>query len=134
MAASIPFGTSPALVIALLVTGCGSPFDPGRTITLPITTVDAPAAVNAGDGVVVRVTVQSGGCRVFQGVEAQRAPGRLTLTARGRDSSGPRVNCTAEIRTDVRDISIEPPLADPFVVAARQPDGSETTRSIRVFQ
>jgi len=134
MAASIPFRASPALVVALLVTGCGSPFDPGRTITLPITTVDAPAAVNAGDGVVVRVTVESGGCRVFQGVQAQRAPGRLTLTARGHDSSGPRFSCPADIRSDVREIRIEPPLADPFIVAARQPDGSETTRTIRVFQ
>lgn len=134
MAAFLPFRAGPAPLVALLVAGCQWPSDPGRAITLPITTLDAPATVNAADGLIVRVTVQSGGCRVLQAVEARRAPGRVTLTARGHDSSGPRVNCTADIRTDVREIRVDPPLGDPFIVGARQPDGSETTRVIRVFQ
>lgn len=131
MVASPSLRAGLALVLALTA-GCESVFDPGKTITLPITALDAPGAVAAGEGVVVRVTVESGGCRTFQRLEAQRAPGRVTLTARGRDSSGPSVNCPADIRTDIRDYGIDPPLADPFTVAAHQPDGSEMTRVIRV--
>ena len=121
-----------ALAVATTASSCEGAFGPDRSIVLPITEIEAPSEVAPGQAVLVRFTVTSGGCRRFERVDAVRTAGRVTLTARGRDSSGPRISCPADIRTDVREYRAEPPVSDPFTIAARQPDGTEATRTVRV--
>ena len=127
-----PFRAAIALALAVASTGCESVLGPGRTIVLPITVLETPAAIAPGETLVVRATVQSGGCLRFLRLEAVRAAGRVTLTALGLDNSSPETLCPADIRTEVHEHRVEPPLGDPFTVAARQPDGTETTRVVRV--
>jgi hypothetical protein len=129
------FGWSSAVGVMIVVgIACEDPFGTVRQIALPITAVEAPASVNVGDAPVVRVTVQSGGCKRFEKLNAVRTPERVTIAARGTDSSGPRVSCPGDIRSDVVEYRAQPLLVDPFTVVAKQPDGSETIRTIRVFQ
>jgi hypothetical protein len=99
---------------------------------LPITAIEAPSEVRSNEEFVVRVSFQSGGCRTFTGLDAVKTTGRLTLTARGSDTSGPSVNCPADTRTEARDVRATPPHTDPLTIVANQPDGSTTTRTVRV--
>jgi hypothetical protein len=115
-----------------VLVGCDDPFSPGQSIVLPIVSLDAPASVPGGQSFVVRVSIQSGGCRSFTGLDGTRGPSQLVLVAHGRDDSGPGMACPDDIRTDVRDVRVEPPFSGPFTVIAKQPDGTTTTRVVRV--
>jgi hypothetical protein len=115
-----------------MLAGCDDPFSPTRSIVLPIVSLEAPASVAAGESFVARVSVQSGGCRRFTALESTRTASRLTVIARGQDSSGPDVACPGDIRTDVREVRVDPPVSDPFTVVANQPDGTTSTRVVRV--
>jgi prophage tail gpP-like protein len=121
------------LALGLALSGCEFPFGPDRAVVLFISDLDAPASVDAGETIVVKVTVESGGCRRFDRLEATRVAGRVTFRAHGRDSSGPKVSCTADIRYNVVEYDARPPLTDPFVLVAFQPDKTELTRTVRVI-
>jgi hypothetical protein len=125
-----------AVTVALGLTGmvaaCEDAFGPGRSIVLPITDLVTPAEVRPNDVLVVKVSIQTGGCKSLVGLNAVRTEARVTLTARGSDSSGENVNCPGDIRTEVREYRAEPPFGDPFTVVGNQPDGSTTTRTVRV--
>ena len=105
---------------------------PDRAVLLPISEIDAPASILEGETLVVRLTVVFGGCRSFERLETTCAAARVTFKARGLDSSGPDISCTADVRTQVVESRIEPPLTDPVTLVAVQPDESEITRTVRV--
>lgn len=119
------------LVLALYAR-CELALGPGDDVTLPITNVDAPAEIAPGEVLIVSVTVQSGGCRRFESLIVTHASDRVTITARGRDNSGPGIDCPADIRHNIVDVRVDPPLDDPFTVVARQPNGPATTVVVRV--
>jgi len=119
-------------VVACLLAGCGDPLGTGRDVVLGISELDVPAEAPPGTAVVVKATVVTGGCLSFTKLEATRTAARVTLVARGRDASGPNVSCPADIRYTVHEYRAEPPLSDPFTVVAKQPDGTETTKVVRV--
>ena len=120
------------LALGFAVSGCDSVLAPVRAVLLQISEIDAPASITQGATLVVRLTVVFGGCRSFERLETTRAAARVTFKAHGRDSSGPRVSCTADVRTQVVESRIEPPLTDPVTLVALQPDASETTRTVRI--
>ena len=126
------FISSVVLGLTAAVVACEDAFGPSRAVVLRITAIEAPAEVRSNEELVVRVTIQTGGCLSFTGLDAVKTTGRFTLTARGTDSSGPTVDCPADIRTEVRDVRGTPPHTDPMTVVANQPDGSTTTRTVRV--
>ena len=133
--ASPPSGTrlfTLGLTLLAAAAGCEDPLGSPRAILLPITAIETPSEVVAGKAAIIRVTIQSGGCKRFDQLNAVRTAGRVTITAHGTDSSGPQVGCPGDIRTDIREYRAEPPLSDPFTVVAKQPDGSETTRTVRI--
>ncbi len=121
----------PALALGL-VAGCDVALGPGREVTLVIMEVEAPAEVPPGTTFMVRVTVQSGGCRSFDALVVTQTTEQVTIVARGHDASGPGISCTGDIRHTERDVRVDPPLADPFTVVARQPSGPPTTQVVRV--
>jgi len=120
------------LALGFAVSGCDSVVAPVRAVLLPISEIDAPASITQGETLVVRLTVVFGGCRSFERLETTRAAGHVTFKAHGLDSSGPDVSCTADVRTQIVESRIEPPLTDPVTLVALQPDASETTRTVRV--
>jgi len=121
-----------AACLTTLLASCTDAFGPARAIVLPITEIEAPAEVAAGDTLLVRVSIESGGCRSFKTLDAVRTSDRVTFTARGVDTSGPRISCPDDIRTTIREYRAVPPLTDPFSLVARQPQGDQTTRTVRV--
>ena len=132
MRSTFKFAATVALGLTGLVAGCEDAFGPGRAIVLPITDLVVPAEVRTNDVLVVKVSIQTGGCKSLVGLNAVRTEGRVTLTARGNDSSGENVSCPGDIRTELREYRADPPFSDPFTVAAIQPDGTTTTRTVRV--
>ena len=132
MRPAFKFAAAVAFGLTGLVAGCEDAFGPGRSIVLPITDLVVPPEVRVNDVLVVRVSIETGGCKSLVGLNAVRTEGRLTLTARGTDSAGENVSCPGDIRTEVREYRADPPFADPFTVVANQPDGSTTTRTVRV--
>ncbi|HVF40732.1 MAG TPA: hypothetical protein VM939_12610 [Gemmatimonadaceae bacterium] len=123
------------LILALLISslaGCVNPFDPGREITLEVSDVAAPASVSPSGPLSITLTVVSGGCRRFDGIKATRASNKLTLEARGIDSSGPTTSCTTDIRFEPKTYEAQGPFTDPFVITVVQPNGNLVTRTIRV--
>ena len=132
MRSAFKFTATVALGLTGLVAACEDAFGPGQAIVLPITDLVVPAEVRTNDVLVVRVSIQTGGCKTFVGLNAVRSEQRVTLTARGNDSSGETVNCPDDIRTEVREYRADPPFSDPFTVVANQPDGTTTTRTVRV--
>lgn len=121
-----------AALLATAAAGCRDPLGADRAVTLPVRDLSTPAELATGAELIVTVTVVTGGCRRFERLVAERATGRLTLVAHGRDSSGPDVACPADIREEPHTYRAAPPDRDPYTVAARQPDGSELTRVVRV--
>jgi hypothetical protein len=121
-----------AATIACLLAGCGDPVGTSRSVVLGISELSVPAEAPPGTAVLVKATVVTGGCLSFTTLEATRTSGRVTLIARGRDASGPNVSCPADIRYTVHEYRAEPPLLDPFTVVARQPDGTTTTKVVRI--
>lgn len=111
---------------------CELSLGPGRDIRLAITSIDAPAEIARDSAMTVRATVRSGGCRRFEQLRVTRTTDRATMVALGFDTSGPGVNCPDDIREGVREFRLDPPFGDPFTLAARQPDGTETTRVVRI--
>lgn len=118
--------------VFLLAAGCANPFAPGRSVILPVVNIEAPTTVAPGAGFSVTFTVGSGGCTRFVRGEATKTSTTLTFTAHGRDGSGPNIMCPADFRTDRVVETVAPPISDPFTIVARQPDGSQTTRVVRV--
>jgi hypothetical protein len=118
--------------LTVLLATCNDVFGPARAIVLPISEIEAPAEVGVGETLVVRVSIESGGCRSFKTLDAVRTADRVTFTARGVDTSGPRISCPGDIRTTIREYRAVPPLTDPFTLVARQPQGEQTTRTVRV--
>ena len=132
MRPAFKFAITVALGLTGLVAGCQDALGPGESIVLPITDLVVPAEVRVNDVLVVRVSIATSGCKTLVGLNAVRTEGRVTLTARGNDTSGENANCSDDIRTEVRDYRADPPFSDPFTVVANQPDGSTTTRTVRV--
>lgn len=126
------FISSVLLGLTVAIVACEDAFGPGRSVVLPITAIEAPAEIRSNEELVVRVTFQTGGCVSFTGLDAVKTTGRFTLTARGTDTSGSSVNCPDDIRNEVRDTRAAAPHTDPLTIVANQPDGSTTTRTVRV--
>ena len=120
------------IALGLGLCGCESTLAPTRAVLLPISEIDAPASVAPGETILVRLTVVFGGCRSFERMETTRSASRVTYKARGLDRTGPDVLCTGDIRTEIVESRIEPPLTDPVTLVAVQPDADETTRTVRV--
>ena len=97
---SLPLRLPLAAALILGVVGCADPFSPGQSILLPIVSLEAPASVTGGQSFVVRVSIQSGGCQTFTGLDGTRTASRLVLTARGRDGSGPGISCPGDIQVN----------------------------------
>jgi hypothetical protein len=121
-----------AIGLTCALAACGDPLGTSRDVILGISELEVPAEAPANTAVVVRATVVTGGCLTFTKLEATRITGRVTLVARGRDASGPNVACPADIRYTVHEYRAEPPLSDPFTVVAKQPDGTETAKVVRI--
>ena len=126
---------SRALVSAaflLVGAGCSNPFEADHVVTLAVSDVEAPAQLAPGSELVVTLTVVTGGCRAFERLDAERSASRITLVARGRDSSGPGRTCPTDIRYETRAYRAPPPFVDPLTIVVRQPDGTELTHEVRV--
>ncbi len=120
------------LGVVLLAAGCANPFAPGRSIVLSVENIEAPATAAPGAGFSVTFRVVSGGCKRFVRGEATKTSTTLTFTAQGRDGSGPNIFCTDDIRYDDVVEVVTPPISDPFTIVAKQPDGSQSTKVVRV--
>ena len=117
----------------LFAAGCSSVFEPNkRSIILPVTRIEAPSTVAPGASFTVSFTVQSGGCNRFVRGETTKSSSSLTFVAHGTDASGPNVSCPNDIRFNVVQEVVTPPITDPVTIAATQPDGSSTTMSVRI--
>ena len=124
-------------LIALVAIGfiglaCDDSTGPNREVTLRVVDLTAPTTVPAGSGFTVVLLIETSGCETFDRLDASRTAARVDLTAIGRDNSGPGIVCPAVIQQIGREYLVQPPFTDPFTVAARQPDGSQITRTVRV--
>ena len=118
--------------VVLLAAGCANLFAPGRPVILPVVNIEAPTTVAPGAGFSVTFKVGSSGCTRFVRGEATKTSTTLTFTAHGRDSPGPNTSCPTDIRYDEVVETLTPPISDPFTIVARRPDGSQTTKVVRV--
>lgn len=80
----------------------------------------------------VTFTVESGGCKRFERLETTKTGTVLTAVAHGTQSVGQNIVCPADIRYDSVVKDVNSPITDPFTIVARQPDGTETTVSVRI--
>ena len=123
-------GAAGAAALALLAAACLSPSESSRPVALDITTLEVAETHTATAPLPVTVTVSSGGCRRFESLEVVRAATRLTIAAFGRETDGDQ--CTTDVRMDRQVHVAQPPFFDSLVVAARQPNGTEITRIVRM--
>lgn len=125
-----PIRRAAAVALSLLAAACLSTTESSRTVFLDITGLEAPATHAATAPLSITVVVSSGGCRRFETLDAVREASRLTITAVGREDEGGA--CTADVRTDRVVHVAQPPFFDSLLVVARQPNGTETTRVVRM--
>jgi len=117
----------------MLAAGCGSVFEPDkRSVILPITRINVPSTVTPGASFSAAFIIQSGGCTRFERVETTKTDRALTVLARGTQAIGSNISCPQDIRYDTVVEVVTPPLANPFSVIGKQPDGTETTAQVLV--
>ena len=117
---------------ALFVLGCQVPFVPDRSVHLTVNRIIAPTEHPGAEPLMVTLVVETGGCRTFERIAAQRSPSSLVLTAHGRTNEDALRVCTMDIRLEPRTYRAAPPFANPFTIIARQPDGSQLTHQVRI--
>lgn len=127
-----PIRATVLILATLIACGCRSLVGSDRDVTLPIIDLVVPESASANAPFTVTLTVVSGGCLRFDRLIATRAPGVVALQARGKDSSGPGIVCTADLRYDPQTYQVAPPFSNPFSVTTVQPDGTLTTRTVRI--
>lgn len=134
MRRSLPL--APCLVAAILCqASCswitGADDDESR---IRVDSIAAPASVGVND--TLRVTlygvVGRNGCYALDRIDTHRTTNSIELSVWGRHKRGGGVVCTQAVVFLRHGYTIPPPLAVPFSVLVRQPDGSRLTRPIPV--
>lgn len=113
---------SAAWVICSVALGASSlacnPFAPDQSVTLGVTTIDAPTTVASGATFTVTLTVVVGGCVTFDRIDVHADATGASLIALGTNSSIGRsgISCPQIIVYEPHAVQVKAGPSDPFLV------------------
>lgn len=107
-----------AFAIPLAVLVACNPFAPDQSVTLDVDGLNVPTSIAPGSSLTVGMSVQTGGCNIFDHIAVLRRASTAHFVAIGRNTAKgrPNVTCPAYIRSDVHTYTLSPPFQSPFTV------------------
>jgi hypothetical protein len=115
-------------------TGCGAFGTESTRFVIRVDTITAPATIAPSDTLRVRFegVIGSSGCYRLESIELTQTIKSLDIRFIGENGAGFSVLCTAAISMLDHYEAKVPPIAGPFVITVRQPDGTTLTRTVAV--
>ena len=107
-----------AIAIALAGLVACNPFAPDQSVILDVDALNIPTSIAPGSSLTVGLSVQTGGCKIFDHISVLRRASSAQFIAMGRNTAKgrPNVMCPAYIRSDVHTYTLNPPFQSPFTV------------------
>ena len=107
-----------ALGIALAGLVACNPFAPDQRVILDVDGLNVPTSIAAGSSLTVGMSVQTGGCRIFDHISVllRASSAQFIVIGRNTAKGRPNVTCTADIRSDVHTYTLSPPFQSPFTI------------------
>ena len=107
-----------AITFALACLVACNPFAPDQSVILDVDGLNVPTSIAPGSSLTVGMSVQTGGCRIFDHIAVLRRASSAQFVAMGRNTAKgrPNVTCSADIRSDVHTYTLSPPFQSPFTV------------------
>jgi hypothetical protein len=95
-----------------------NPFAPDQSVILEVDGLNAPSSIAPGSSLTVGMSVQTGGCTIFDHIAVLRRTSSAQFVAMGRNTAKgrPNVTCPAVVRSDVHTYTLSPPFQSPFTV------------------
>ena len=108
-----------AIPVAVLL-AC-NPFAPDQSVILDVDGLNVPTSIAPGSSLTVGMSVQTGGCKIFDHISVLRRGSSAYFVAIGRNTAKgrPNVLCPAFIRSDVHTYTLSPPFQSPFTVRVK---------------
>jgi hypothetical protein len=111
-----------------------NPFAPDQSVMLEVDGLDVPSSINPGSSLTVGMSVQTGGCTIFDHIAVLRRESSAHFVAIGRNTAKgrPNVTCPAFVRSDVHTYTLSPPFQSPFTVKVESPTLPTLTTTVTV--
>jgi hypothetical protein len=111
-----------------------NPFAPDQLVNLDVDGLNAPSSITPGSSLTVGMSVQTGGCTIFDHIAVLRRASGAHFVAMGRNTAKgrPNVTCPAPIRSDVHTYTLDPPFESPFTVTVRSESLPPLTATVEV--
>jgi len=109
------------LAISLVGLMACNPFGPDQSVMLEVDGLNVPSSIGPGSSLTVGMSVQTGGCLIFDHIAVLRRGSSANFVALGRNTAKgrPNVTCPAFVRSDVHTYTLDPPFESPFTVTVR---------------
>ena len=109
------------LAISLVGLMACNPFGPDQSVMLEVDGLNVPSSIGPGSSLTVGMSVQTGGCTIFDHIAVLRRESSAHFVALGRNTAKgrPNVTCPAFVRSDVHTYTLDPPFESPFTVTVR---------------
>ena len=111
-----------------------NPFAPDQSVELDVDGLNAPSPITPGSSLTVSMSVQTGGCNIFDHIAVLRRESTAHFVAIGRNTAKgrPNVVCPAVLRSDVHTYTLSPPFQSPFTVKVESPSLPTLTTTVVV--
>ena len=111
-----------------------NPFAPDQSVELDVDGLNAPSPITPGSSLTVSMSVQTGGCNIFDHIAVLRRGSSANFVAIGRNTAKgrPNVVCPAVIRSDVHTYTLSPPFQSPFTIKVESPSLPTLTTTVVV--
>ena len=123
-----------AIAISLAGLIACNPFAPDQSVMLEVDGLNVPSSIEPGSSLTVGMSVQTGGCLIFDHIAVLRRGSSANFVALGRNTAKgrPNVTCPAVIRSDVHTYTLSPPFQSPFTVQVESPSLPTLTTTVVV--
>jgi hypothetical protein len=111
-----------------------NPFAPDQSEELDVDGLNAPSSIAPGSSLTVSMSVQTGGCTIFDHIAVLRLASSANFVAIGRNTAKgrPNVTCPTMIRSDVHTYTLSPPFQSPFTIKVTSPSLPTLTTTVVV--
>lgn len=123
-----------AVALALGMAGCLMADDSAdRMVLMPVEEIFVSRSARAGAHLEARfVGLLTNGCQRFERLEVSETERSAIAVMWARERKPPGMLCTADIRQVEQVRSFRPVVPGQFVISVKQPDGSVSTREVRI--
>lgn len=111
-----------------------NPFAPDQSVELDVDGLNAPSPITSSSSLTVSMSVQTGGCNIFDHIAVLRRASSANFVAIGRNTAKgrPNVTCPAFVRSDVHTYTLTPPFQSPFTIKVESPSLPTLTTTVVV--